>query len=232
MNRRLLTIASAFALAFFSAGCGKNEIGDSNNGDVARLRFLNASPDTTSVDFLVDSLQVLTDVNYTESSGYFEVDEGNRRLQAITPGNITAFDISPRIEDGEDYTVIATNFLNNIQPLFLLDDNDQPDIGDFKFRFVDAAPSGGNFDVYVTRQNTDIFDSSPILTNVQFQDVSSYFSFTARELQIRLTRAGTKDIIVDTGAIRFDDQDIRTAIVIDSPGGGAPYRVLLLADRN
>ena len=120
----------------------------SNN---ARVRVLHASPDAPAVDVLVDDVVALADVAYLESSGYVQVPAGARNFKVNAAGtNTTVIDVTPTLAAGTDSTVIAIDFLANITPLLLADDNTPPASGNVKVRLVHGAPSAGTVDVYVT----------------------------------------------------------------------------------
>ena len=87
-------------------------------------------------------------------------------------------------------------------------------------------------DIYVTAPGADLEAAVPILTGVAFGDVADYLEVLAGDYQVRVTPAGTKVLAIDSGALTLESGQVRTAIAVDAPGGGAPFDILLLADLN
>jgi DNA-binding beta-propeller fold protein YncE len=87
-------------------------------------------------------------------------------------------------------------------------------------------------DVYVTEPGADIATATPVLTSVPFGAASDYLSVPAGDYQVRVTPAGTKIVVIDSGSLTLAAGQVRTAIAVDSPGGGAPFDLLVLADLN
>jgi hypothetical protein len=49
---------------------------------------------------------------------------------------------------------------------------------------------------------------------------------------VRVTSAGTKTVVIDSGTLTLSSGQVRTAIAVDAAGGGAPFDLLVLEDLN
>jgi hypothetical protein len=230
MNRKLLSLL--LAATALTAACSDD---DDNTGpeNESRVRVVHASPDAPDVDVLVDDAVVLSDVPYLTASDYLDVDAGARNLKVNAAGTTTSvIDADVDLTDGADYTVIASGLAAEIEPLLLEDDNAAPAAGNVKVRAIHGAPSAPAVDVYVTAPGADIAAATPALSGVLFGDVSDYLEVPAGSYQVRVTPAGTKTVVIDSGTLTLASGEIRTAIAVDAPGSGAPFDLLLLDDAN
>ena len=199
----------------------------------AQLRVVHASPDAPNVDVLVDGQVALSNVPYKASSSYVAVPAGSRNLRVRASGTSTVvIDADAPITAGEAYTVLATGTVAGIQPLVLEDDLTLPGAGNVRVRLVHAAPAAGNVDIYVTAPGADLAAATPTLSGVAFRGFSPYLEVAAGTYRVRVTPAGTKTVAIDVNNLTLTAGQVRTAVAVDAPGGGAPLGAILLADRN
>ena len=114
----------------------------------------------------------------------------------------------------------------------LEDDNTAPAAGNARVRAIHGAPSAPAVDIYVTAPGADLETATPVLTGVAFGDVADYLEVPAGEYQVRVTPAGTKTLRSTAARSTLESGQVRTAIAVDAPGGGAPFDLLVLADSN
>jgi hypothetical protein len=229
MKLKLLTLL--LAATALTAACDD----DDNTGpeSESRIRVVHASPDAPNVDVLLDDEEVLSDVPYLEASDYLEASAGAHNVKVNAAGTATAvIDTDVTLAEGADYTMIASGLAAEITPIVLLDDNSTPAAGTARVRAIHGAPGAPAVDVYVTAPGADIETALPVLTGVEFGDVADYLEVPAGDYQVRVTPAGTKVLAIDSGTLTLESGDVRTAIAVDAPGGGAPFDMLVLADLN
>lgn len=199
----------------------------------AQLRVVHASPDAPNVDVLVDNASVLTNVPYKTSSSYLPVTSGSRNLKVRAAGGTAAvIDQNATLAAGTFYTVLATGRVASIAPLVLTDDQTAPASGNVRVRLVHGSPTAGNVDIYVSAPAADIATATPTLTNVAFRAASNYLEVPAGTYRVRITPAGTKTVAIDVNNLALVAGQVRTAVAVDAPGGGAPLGAILLADKN
>jgi hypothetical protein len=229
MKLKLLTLL--FAATTLTTACSD----DDNTGPdgEARVRVVHASPDAPDVDVLVDDAEVVGDVSYLTASDYLEVPAGDHNLKVNAAGTTTTvIDEDVSLVDGTDYTVIASGLLAAIEPIVLEDDNSPPAAGTARIRAIHGAPSAPAVDVYVTAPDVDLEAELPTLGNVEFGDVADYIEAPVGDYQVRVTPAGTKTVVIDSGTLTLESGQVRTAIAVDSPDGGPPFGLLVLEDLN
>ena len=230
MKLKLLTLM--LAATAVTAACSD----DDNNTEPetqSRVRVVHASPDAPNVDVLLDNSEVLSDVPYLASSAYLETSAGDHNLKVNAAGtSTTAIDADVTLADGTDYTVIASDLVAQIAPIVLQDDNTAPAAGNARVRAIHGAPSAPAVDIYVTAPGADLATATPVLTGVEFGDVADYLKVPAGEYQVRVSPAGTKLVVIDSGPLTLESGQVRTAIAVDAAGGGAPFDLLVLADAN
>ena len=230
---RLLSLGAISLLMsgvlLFSAGCGEEH---------ARLRVVHASPDAGNVDVVIDGKTVLTDVPYANASDYLTVKAGTRRIEVRPTGTTTdAIDSTVSFSSHSDSTVLAEGFAtvspSTIAAVVLTDDNSDPLSGKAKVRVIHAAPSAGNVDVYVVPPGTNITTVSPTLSNVPFQAASAYLSVDPGTYEVVVTPAGINTVIaIDVPDFTIAAGQIRSAVALDADGGGPPFQLIVLNDKN
>ena len=229
MKLKLLTLF--FAATALTAACSDDD-NTAPDGE-ARVRVVHASPDAQDVDVLVDNAEVLGDVPYLTASDYLDVPAGDRNLKVNAAGTtITVIDADVSLVDGTDYTVIATGLVAAIEPIVLEDDNSEPAAGTARVRAIHGAPSAPAVDIYVTAPGVDLGVETPALGNVEFGDVADYIEAPVGDYQVRVTPAGTKTVVIDSGTLTLESGQVRTAIAVDAADGGPPFDLLVLEDLN
>ena len=202
-----------------TAGCG--------SGGSTRLRVLNAVPDEGSLDVLVDSSSVSTDLAYGTSTGYLSVKSGSHQIGIEPSGSSTTLlQQSINFSSGSDTTIISSGFSTQIANLVLTDDNATPTSGDFKIRIINASPNLGPADVYIVTPGTLLTTVSPTLSNLGFGSTSPYQSLAAANYEIELTSVGQKFAVVDTGTLTLSSGQIRTFVGLNNPSGGFTFALL------
>ena len=228
--KRTYLAATLTALVLATAACSDDNNSPSSN---AQVRVVHGSPDAPAVDVLVENQVKLTGVAYLGASGYLAVPTGTRNFKVNAAGtSTTVINADVPVAKDVNYTIIATNTVAAIEPLVLTDDLTAPAAGNIKLRLVHGAPSVDLVDIYITAPGADITGLTPNLSDVDFKQNSGYLEVAAGNYQVRITPAGTKTVAIDTGALTLAAGQIRTAIAVETVGGGAPFSALLLADKN
>jgi hypothetical protein len=216
----LLGVAALLA----AAGCG-------GGGDQGKLRVMNASPNETGLDVLVDGKSVATGIAYGNNSDYISVDSGSRHVQIEASGTTTILiDQNVSVASTGETTVLATNLAADISALVLIDDATAPATGDSSLRVVNASPTLGSVDVYVVAPGADLVASTPVIRNLAFNAATDYQTLTAGSFEVVMTAPGTTIPLLDTGALNLTSGQNRTVVSMDGVSGG--FTATVLSDLN
>ena len=229
MKRTLVLLL--LAAAALSGACSDDD--NTAPEGQGRLRIVHASPDAPDLDVVVDGDTVATGITYLGSTDYLQLSAGGHVMQlSETNTSTTVIDQDVTVADNADYTVIVANTLNEIEALVLTDDNNTPPAGTIRVRAVHGAKAAGAVDIYVTDPGTDLTLTSPVASNVLFGQALPYVEANAGTYQVRVTPTGSKDVIIDSGALTLVNGQVRTVIAVEAAGGGEPFNFLVLDDLN
>ncbi len=200
-------------------------------GPSSHLRFVQAIPNAQPIDIVVDSLRVLSSIGYRTASSFLRVEAGPRRLRMIqaSVGGVTYVDTIIPVEFPRAYTLLSTGMVGGVVPIIAPDTAPIPLAGQAALRVIQAAPSGGTIDVYVTESTVDIAGVTPLLEDVPFRGNTEYLSIPVGRFRVRLTTANTKTVILDQTQF-FGERAMRTIVATDAAGGGSPLVGLFLVD--
>lgn len=224
-------LGSFLVLATVLVGCGGG--GSDTVVQAGSLRFIAASANAPDLDVYVNGVKTATALSYPGFSYYLSENAGSNHVQfrpANTGTNVVDFNVP--LADGESKTVIAYNDFAHIKASVLTDDRSTPAPGVMRVRIFDLSPSAGNVDVYFNPPSTNIANVAPTNPNVSFEENLGYVTIPAGAYRIFITKAGTKNVIMDSGVQQFTSQEVRTIILLDKKGGGTPLLALINYDLN
>lgn len=199
----------------------------------AAFRVGHVSPDAPEVDIVINddfANPVLEDVPYPAVSNYLEVPEATYNAKvAVANTQTVVIDANLSLEKAQKYSVYAVNTVSNIEPL-VLNDTTRRVATATQIRLLHGAPSAPNVDIYVTAVDANISSLTPNFTDVPFKAETGFVALTPGSYQVRIAVAGTKTVVLDTGALTLDGGGIYTAIAREQSGGGLPLGLILLDD--
>ena len=229
MKRIATSVASVILAAVSLWGqAGPNE---------ARIRVVHASADAPAVDVYANGGLVVEALPFKAASGYLAVPPGTYQIQVRVAGTqTTVLSQSLTLMGGTDYTAFAmgsvTDSPQHLQLIAFGDDLRPRDSNTVGIRVIHAATSAPAVDVYVGGPFAPVTGATPVLTSVPFGVGSGYLDVPVGVYQGRVTVAGTKTIAIDTPVLREKGGAVRTLVAVDAPGGGAPFEVIALVDRD
>lgn len=215
------------------AGLVLSACGETTGPDLrldASVRVLHAAPETPRLEVVLEG-ESRTLLEYAEVSERFTVESGDRRLQLLTAGETEALiDLDTVFESGTQYTVLAAGRAGEIQPIVLADDPAPADTGETRVRVVNAAPTAGAVDIYITEPGSELSGESPLLTSLAFGEASEYMVLESMTYQVRVTRAGGGELLIDLPLLVLSSRRVVTIVMMDTRGSGPPHGLIALSD--
>lgn len=224
---------AAFAILAFT-GCDDDDDNQVVEPDQnAQLRVLHASPDAPKVNILVNGNTLLEGVDYAQGSALNDVNPGTYTVQvdAILLNDETAPAIGPadfELSDGTRYEVIAVNTVKDdlLEPLVVTSQIEDIEDGSVRVQVVHATASAPEVDVYVTAPGTDIANESPLGT-FAYKGTLGPVVVDEGEYQVRVTPAGSKTVVYDSGDISLSG-DLVVAAIPNTGNGGSPIQLVAM----
>jgi hypothetical protein len=230
MRRLAAVLTVALALGCGDGGGGPFIIDGGGNG-VTRLRFFHASADGPTLQLLDDGQANLGEIGFTSVTPYIQTN--NQSVHLTLHSNLSAVPIADTIvvlPDTSLVTVIAEGPGSAIQLRIVTDARPSVDTSLIKIRVLHEAPSGGSLDMYLTAPLADLTAATPTVTGTTFGTGTSYQVLPSGSYQVRLTTAGTKTVVVDSGTLILSGADVRTIVVVEKAGGGLPLQATIVPD--
>jgi len=199
---RKLIAASLLVSVVAATGCSDSD------DDEANLRVIHMSKDAPPVNIRVGSSQVISNLDYAESSGYIEIDDGSRDIavEAIIPGgNADVITVGGfNFEEDEFYNILAVNDTATIEPLVVAESATEPSGTEVAIAVVHASTNAGAVDVYLSAPGALINGTLPTFT-ADFKDAFDAGAIPAGSYQIRVALQGEADpdnnAVYDSGTV-------------------------------
>jgi hypothetical protein len=200
-------------------------LGQAQSG-MTRVRVVHASPDTPSVDVLVDGTRAISGLAFKAVSPYASVPAGQRKFQVFPTGTTMGkpvIEVAPTLAAGKDYTVIAFGQLC-ITPGLFEDDNRVPAAGKARIRFIHGSPDAPAVDIAVT-------GGPVIFPNVAFKAASAYAEVDAGTYNLEARAAGTPTVALAVPGVRLEAGRTYTVIAVGLLSGTPALSVALATDQ-
>jgi hypothetical protein len=230
MTSRLAVALLSCLLTFTLAGCSKTGGG----GGGTNIRVVNAVPDAAAINVTVGDTTLVTNLAFQGLTQYQGVGSGNQEFKVSANGGTSnAIDTMINLSNGANYTYVVFNPVTSATALLIVDSGiAQPASGTFSFRVINVASGIGPVDVYLTAAGTDLNSTSPTVAGAVLGGVSAITTPNSGTLELRVTSAGTKDVIYDTPAQNFADQSISEVVIFTVGSSRLVNAALLNVDDN
>ncbi len=227
MRFRRLLLGAVIALPLALAGCKINTI-NSFNASPAQIRVANFLPDAPAIAVSVDGTQAWNGVKFEAVTAYqpftADVHDFGVRIDG-TPSDliITPFNIAGQ----QNYTLVPFGTISFPAQLMLPDVVQDTGNGTASVRFVLVAAGQSAVDIYVTAPDVLIDNINPTISFLGYGNSGGYTSFPEGSYRTRMTVAGTKAIIYDSGVYTLAAHSVSNAIIY-TRGSDLLVNVMLL----
>jgi len=188
---------------------------------------MQASPNEPSLNVLIDSATVASNLAYGQTTSYLSVKPGSRTLQLEPSGSTSpVIDDTISLSSRTDSTAITIDSGIGAVAVLFADDNSSPSSGNAKLRVINASPLLGGADLYVVAPGSDLNSVSPTITNLLVQRAAGYQSLVAGSYEVLFTLPGSKFVLLDAGTIGLSSGQVRTLVAVDNQSNG-PAAVVL-----
>jgi hypothetical protein len=224
---KILTVTirvGLLALAASLAACGG---GGDESGEDPKIRLLNLSTGYSSLDLMtnVDSDDDDDDETRSENvaletvSDYvtLEADDYTIKLRRSGSGSVLrSFAAEELVEDTVN-TYVAYGEVGQFGALRIDESLDEADAGENTLLVANVS-SAGTLDVYLTDENTDLDDTTPVLSGVGA--ALAQLTSDSGTFRLRVTASGdTSDVRLDIPGFQLADRGVGSLILTSTQGG-------------
>lgn len=237
----ILGLVLAATAVLSACGGGDDGIDDRVGLSKPTIRAIHAITGGPNVDILQNgALTSFTNKPYKFVSTYFNVETGNQLISFNSAGTQTELGRATVVAaTGHKYTVVALPGATAAEVL-LIDDPFEKGLlsNKARVRTLNASFNAQNVDIYLTMPAIDINSVGPNFSNVGYKQASPASGVDSVDMdggtyRLRITTAGTKTVIFDSGALTLDNNAdwLITTIPADGIGATVPDKIKVLVAR-
>ncbi|MFS1874258.1 hypothetical protein BCT30_09885 [Enterovibrio norvegicus] len=212
-------------------GCGSD---NNNSHNQSSLRIIHAGSDAPKVNILANNTSITEGLDYGESSGFKKVSAQNYSVDvnAQLPNNTTPTVLTENydLKAERNYSAIAIGSIaDNSLEVLVIENADSPIAeGYIRLQAVHGSPAAPTVDVYITTPAEDLTTTTPTLT-LNYRQFSDQLTVPAGDYQIRITPAGTQNVVFDSGTLSLTSgSDLLVTAAPNVYGGNSTSPVVLL----
>ncbi|QOT82168.1 DUF4397 domain-containing protein [Cupriavidus basilensis] len=234
----MLGLALAATAVLSACGGGDDSIGARVGVSEPTVRVIYATTGGPNLDVLQNGSK--TNLLNEFVSKYFDVDEGNQTFSFnVTNTDTELGRTTVSTHTGHKYTVVALPGATAADVL-QIDDPFEKDLFSDKapVRSLNASFNAQNVDIYLTVPAADLAAATPTFAAVAYKSAvpasgSDSINLNGGTYRLRITTAGTKTVIFDSGALTLANNAdwLITTIPVDGIGATVPNKIKVLVAR-
>jgi hypothetical protein len=201
--------------------------GGGGKGGDAKIRLLNLSTGYTTLDLITNVEADDEDEDVTQSEGValetvsdykeLEADNYTIKLKRTGSGSILRSFTSEELVEDDAFTYVAYGEVGAFGALRIDDTQDEADAGETKLSVANVSTAGA-LDVYITDTDTELDDTTPVLSGVGAGLAS--FSTDSGTYRLRVTAGGDNaDVRLDIASFELPDRGVGALILTSTQGG-------------
>ncbi|WP_078409711.1 DUF4397 domain-containing protein [Priestia abyssalis] len=186
------------------------------------VRIFHASPDASSVDIYLNGKRIIRNLTFKQETDYLPLPDAGKYRIDIYPAGKTDKPVLTEtftFNNGHKYTVAAAGKLDNLDLLFIYDNQEVPP-GETKVRFIHLSPDAPVVDVAV--KNGDV-----IFSDVTFKEVTDYLPLSPMTVSLEARLAGTNKVVLELPPIRLRPNRSYTIYAVGLANGKPPLEALI-----
>ena len=227
LNPRALLVALCLTSVVLT-GCSKNS---SNNSSNAQMRVVNVFSQANALDVSVNAKPVVSGLPFQSASQYADVDSGSQTVIVnVTGASTSLVNTIYNISGNTKYSYLIFGPQTAVGAQLLTDAFNDPGDGFFSMRLINFAPGPGALDLYLTAPGADLTATAPAISNIAYGSSGLFVPIAkGTSFEIRITPAGTKDVIYDGVPQTFAEHSGASIVAFDK-GSGKLVNVILLRE--
>jgi Domain of unknown function (DUF4397) len=232
MRLRQIILAALCAVALLLTAC------NTGNGVVtlastkSNLRIVNLIPNAGApIDVTLDDNIFATNLGFESLALYQQINAATHTINAIVRGSVSNLILQTVLTLGEaNYTYIMYGPIT--APIGQLYDDTflDPGAGNFNLRVINAAAGIGAVDVYLTAPGANLNQVSPTVAGSDYSGLSGFGTVPIGNLQLRVTPAGSKNVIFDSPPFVYTERAAFEIVVYSRGSSKLPNVALLSID--
>lgn len=237
----ILGLALAATAVLSACGGGDDGIDDRVGLSKPSVRAIHAVTGGPNVDVLQNgALTSFVNKPYKFVSTYFNVETGNQLISFNVAGTQTELGRTSFVAaTGHKYTAVALPGATGAEVLTIDDPFGKGLLSNkAQVRSLNASFNAQNVDIYLTMPAIDINSVGPTFGAVAYKQASPASGQDSLEVdggtyRLRITTAGTKTVIFDSGALTLANNAdwLITTIPVDGIGATVPNKIKVLVAR-
>lgn len=193
-------------------------VGGASGVALADVRAFHGSPDAPPVDVLVnDTIRAFENLAFEQATPYAFLMTDTYNFKVVPAGGgpgDAVINADLPIDENQDYTIVATDFLSNITPIVLLDDNTL-DPNNARIRFFHGSPDAPAVDIRVAGGGPTLF------SGVSFQGFGDYVSVPGGSYDLEVVVSGTDDVALFVPGLSVSNNTVYTVFATGLVGDGS-----------